>query len=123
MLWEGRNPTILTALSWLSQMLCVLDSAVLMRMEKRRPGWLAWIARLPEISYEALAAVLRTYVNGNPVRDLGLCGAIIRDMAAFGRMVGPNTELAAALSSLLDSDPGLDDDSQKNIKAMLRQDR
>jgi hypothetical protein len=91
------------------------DGAVLMGMEERPPGW------LPGISYEALAAVLRAYVNGNSVWDLRLCGAIVRDMAAFGRKVATDKPLADAMTSLLVRGIGLDAECRKIITSMLQQ--
>ena len=119
MLWEGRNPTMLKALGWLSERLCVLKGAVLVGIEKRRPGWLGGIVRLPNISYEAYAAVLLAYVNGNSVWDLGLCGEIVRGLAAFGRNVQMDEALAGALSKLLVPEVGLDAESRGMIKSML----
>jgi hypothetical protein len=123
MLWEGRNPTMLKALGWLSERLCVLKGAVLVGIEKRRPGWLGGIVRLPNISFDALAAVLLAYVNGNSVCDLGLCGWIIHRMARFERKVDPNTLLANALSKLLVQAAELDAESKWILESMLDPDR
>jgi hypothetical protein len=67
-----------------------------------------------------LKAILFAIVTNPYGLDLALCSVIVRGLAGFRAEVEPDKLLRDSMSRLLDPAIGLDDDSRKIIRSLLR---